>query len=67
MPTYTLRFSQDGLGEPKVIKFDGETPSAAFAVLDQEAPARQVEIWEGEDRLGNLVRGRSGVWHIDAS
>ncbi len=64
MPTYSLRFEDDGQGEPKTIRFDGADPHEAFRLLQDEAPAREVSIWEGDKKLAVVRRGGQGVWAL---
>lgn len=64
MRTFTLRFDDDGRGQPKVVEFDGETPQSVFSILEGEQFGRLVEMWEGPVKLGTLLRGRNKVWSV---
>ena len=64
MRTFTLRFEDDGKGEPKSIEFEGVDPLSAFAILQSEMTERRVALWEGDVRLGSLMRDRNNVWSL---
>lgn len=64
MRTFSLRYENDGKGEPKSVEFHGEDPHEAFAILSRERVHRRVSLWEGEKRLGTLTRSRKNFWEL---
>jgi len=65
MHTYTLRFEDDGLGEPKVIEFKGEDPQQTFLILGREAEQRRVSLYDGPKFLGKITRTGPDSWTLD--
>lgn len=64
MRTFTLRFSEDGLGEPKVIEFVGDDAHAVFAILAQETKHRRVEVFQDGIFLQSVTRTFDEGWQI---
>ena len=64
MRTFTLRFEDDGKGEPKLVEFEGADPLSVFSILQNEQFDRRVALWEGEVRLGSLMRDSNNVWSL---
>ena len=66
MSTFTIQFADDGRGEPKRVEFEGDTPAAAFGILEREGAVRHAKIWEGSQYLGDIVRDRKGIWQLNS-
>lgn len=65
MPQYVLEFDDDDLGQPRRVEFEAATPAAALPLLKAESRFRQVKLWEGDRKLGELMRDGQGVWHLN--
>ena len=64
MATYRIHFADDGIGEAKVLEFDGEDPHDAFVLLKHETGRRRATVWEGEKKLGTLERTSDDLWVV---
>ncbi|MXP28862.1 hypothetical protein GRI58_08510 [Porphyrobacter algicida] len=64
MRTFTIRFEDDGKGEPKSVEFEGVDPLSVFSILQGEKFDRRVGLWEGNVRLGSLMRDSNNVWSL---
>jgi hypothetical protein len=64
MRTFTLRFEDDGLGEPKTVQFDSDDAHEAFSILSRELSRRRVSLYDGENRLGTIRRTAEDGWQI---
>lgn len=65
MPQYVLEFADDDIGQPKRVEFTAPNPAAALSLLEDEGAFRHVKLWKGERLLGDVMRDRPGVWHLD--
>ena len=62
MRTFSLMFADDGVGEPKTVRFQGHDPAAAFSILECEKADRAIALLEDNILLGTLVRDSNGYW-----
>ncbi len=65
LPSYTLQFENDSGGEPRKVEFEADNASAVLSALSEERDLRHVKVWEDGNLLGDVMRDRSGVWHLD--
>lgn len=66
MPSYSLRFSNDGGGEPLCYDFDAEDAGLALAIAQKEAAERAAQLWS-EGRMLCTIRRRGenpSIWLI---
>ena len=66
MDTYSLRFSEDGVGLAKRVEFKAADASMALQVAHKEAAGRAAELWHGPQKLCTLRRTglRGEIWQI---
>lgn len=65
--TYTLRFKDDGRGEPKRLEFEALSAADALSIAKGEASERDAELWAGERLICSIRRIRCGcgdLWRI---
>lgn len=62
--TFSLKFEDDGLGQPKRVDFDGEDPAAAFDIMSREHCRRRAKLYEGKKLIGTLKRTDVDGWEI---
>lgn len=56
MAIYTLKFTGDGRGSAKDIKFKAEDASGALIAAHLQAPHRDAELWRGAAKLCTIRR-----------
>ena len=66
MRSFTITFDGEGPDESKRIEFDAYDPVSAFSILEREAAGRKAILWEGDKRLGTLMRTNIGGWQLSA-
>ena len=64
MPTYSLLFASDGIGEAQRIEFDALDPSVALSPSIYSGPGRVAELWDGERKIAKLKSWGHGLWEI---
>lgn len=65
MPTFQLRFKDEGNSLEKTLEFQGETAAVAFGVLEGEMTARHVELWTEEKKIAEITRDYLDLWQLD--
>jgi hypothetical protein len=64
MPTFTLRYDDDGLGLDKRVEFDGTTPAIALNLASGEAAGRRAVLLADGKPLCRLGREVDGFWIV---
>lgn len=64
MPTYSLIFSHDGIGEAQRIEFNATNASAALSPAIYSTPGRVAELWDDKKKLAKLKSWEPGFWEI---
>lgn len=66
MDTYSLRFSDDGVGLAKRVEFEALDAGMALRVAHKEAAGRAAELWHGRRKLCTLRRTglRGEIWQV---
>ncbi|MEZ5656734.1 MAG: hypothetical protein R3E04_12790 [Sphingobium sp.] len=67
MPTYSLRYATDGLGEAKRIDFEASDPAMALELVKAEVSNRHAELWDACNMLCLMKYGDDGVWQLSGS
>lgn len=67
MPTFTLRYDDDGLGLDKRVEFDGTNPAIALNLASGEAPGRRAVLLADGKPLCRLGREAGGFWVVAQS
>lgn len=62
---YRLVLGDDGVGEPRIIEFEGSGAQAALVLTGRHCAGRTVEVFENGRSLGMLrANGDGGFWDI---
>lgn len=64
MPTFTLRYEDDGLGLDKRVEFDGEHPALALSLSAGETPGRRAILLADGKPLCRLGHEEDGFWIV---
>ncbi|MBE1526922.1 hypothetical protein GGC65_001378 [Sphingopyxis sp. OAS728] len=64
MPTFTLRYKDDGLGLDKRVEFDATSPAVALGVASAEREGRRAILLADGEPLCELARESEGYWRI---
>lgn len=64
LPSYCLKFADDGLGSRKELQFEAINASKALLVAQEEASNRRAELWCDGRKLCNISHTGAGVWEV---
>lgn len=64
LPTYSLKFIDDGVGKSKSLDFEASNASKALILAQNEASNRRAELWCDGRKLCAISRNEAGVWEI---
>jgi hypothetical protein len=63
--TYRLVYSDDGIGNARIVEFEANNPGAALIIADCTASNRLVELWCERQRLCTIRRSDTGFWAVE--
>lgn len=66
MTTYSLRYSNDGLGRAKRVEFEAYDAATALNIAHREASERAAELWCEDRKLCTIKRigTESDFWEV---
>jgi hypothetical protein len=64
--TYSLKFTDDGLGLAKLVEFDAYDAGKALDIAHREAAGRAAELWREGEKLCTIRRTglRGEIWQV---
>ena len=66
MPTFSLRYAEDGIGRAKRVEFKAYDAASALIMAHREASERAAELWCEDRKLCTLRRigTESDFWEV---